>query len=154
MITQSSVPLRVTTSLSKASSVFLPAMHAIRKILALASIALAMVFAGSSAAAVVNGLEHSSVAVHQTAHLPFSSASVADLDALHGDHGEHQRGDPATDAPHHHADAPTGYVAVAPPLASASVLLAPLRQKESASRRPSTTASGLKRPPKALAFKS
>lgn len=80
-------------------------------------IGLAMVFAGASAASVVDRVQHSAAVDHtHGAHLGLTTADDHHDHGSGGDpaHDNGDRGDVQTGPGHHHSDAPTGVLTAAP----------------------------------------
>jgi hypothetical protein len=123
----------------------------LRTCLATLCAALAMVFAGSSAASVVDRFQHDAHLAHEHGlHLSFSLDD--NHHDHHADHGE-QKGDDASDHPpgagHHHADAPAGALntsLASAPAAVADIVLAAAEATRAKGIRP----GGLERPPRPI----
>jgi hypothetical protein len=121
----------------------------LRRFVGLLGVLLALVYAGSAAAAAVDRLQHGSTAVHAEAHMPFS-APVTDADGggHHPAEGDNPESSPG--APHHHADVPGGLVSAELPIGSSYLSPAEPRAREPRAPAPRARPSGLDRPPKTL----
>lgn len=114
-------------------------------------VALAVVFAGASAASVLDGAQHAAKAPHE--HGPHLTLSQPEPDhgADHHHDDDRSPADQHTGPGHHHADAPTGALSLPTEtplvLARAEIALSPLATEGSGGVRP----GGLERPPKRIA---
>lgn len=125
----------------------------LRIVLAMLCVALSFVFAGASAASVVDEVQHQARIAHEHGlHLSFD---LVDGDhhaepAAGGDHpvpddaaGDHQPG-----AGHHHSDAPMGALAAAMDTGTAVASVGPRLRINGAARAKGIRPGGLERPPK------
>lgn len=129
------------------------ALTPLRALVATLCVALSLVFAGASAASVLDRVQHHSHLAHEHGvHLALTADS--DHHDHHADHsqeapddkagaGDHQPG--ATH--HHHSDAPTGVIATATPEPVTLVVATKLPSLEATNHR-GTRPGGLERPPR------
>jgi len=116
-------------------------------------VALSVVFAGATAASVIDRTQHSTRSAHEHGlHLAFT---VADDDhrAAHNDYGDHHDadgapGDPQLGVGHHHADAPAGTLSVDVEAGAALMLAELTLRTEGAASVRGVRPGGLERPPK------
>lgn len=131
----------------------------LRTLLATLCVALTFVFAGASAASVVDAAQHAAhVPHHHGLHLSFSMADDGHHDGDHhhhddGDHdGDHQGhgapGDHQTGVGHHHADAPVGAPAGHVETDVTVALVGPILRIEPSMGAKGVRPGGLERPPK------
>lgn len=128
----------------------------VRAWLATLCVALSVVFAGSSAASVVDRVQHAAQAPHE--HTVQLTLTAAD-DDHHADHQDDGDRDASEQAPndhqtgpgHHHADGPTGSLGGADePFAAVSIGLVSLPNPDATGAR-GIRPGGLERPPKVVA---
>ena len=113
-------------------------------------VALSVVFAGASAASVVDDVQHSTRTVHQ--HGLHLGSSLAD-DNHHHDGGDQQNEDGApadhpTGAGHHHADGPVGALDPGVETAAAPAVAGLALRTRGADSAEGIRPGGLERPPK------
>lgn len=125
----------------------------LRIVLAMLCVALSFVFAGASAASVVDEVEHAARIAHE--HSPHLSFDMVDGDhhadsPVGGDYpdpgaeaGDHQPG-----AGHHHSDAPVGALSTALDTGRAIASAGPRLRINGAARAKDVRPGGLERPPK------
>ena len=126
----------------------------LRMLLTTLCVALSVVFAGASAASVIDGVQHSAHVPHQHGlHLAFSVADTDHHADHHHDDGDHHDGDGAPGdhqpgAGHHHADAPVGTLSAVVETGAAVVLAELTLHIEGAASARGVRPGGLERPPK------
>lgn len=153
-----SAVLPQTTPLHKHGAVGRDLKPRLRTLLAMLCVALSFVFAGASAASVVDGVQHAARGAHHHGlHLSFSMADDDRHDDgdHHHDDGDHQdqggSGDHQTGAGHHHADAPVTAPTVGIETGAIIVRAEPVRVIANPSRAKGVRPGGLDRPPKTFA---
>jgi hypothetical protein len=145
--------LRCAPHLHKRFCVRLNQEPGLRTVLAMLCVALSVVFAGASAASVIDGVQHAAHLPHQHGlHLAFS-VSDTDHHADHHDDGDHHDddgapGDHQPGAGHHHADAPVGTLSADVETGAAVVLAELTLRTEGVASAKGVRPGGLERPPK------
>jgi hypothetical protein len=124
----------------------------LRTLLAMLCVALSFVFAGTSAASVVDDVQHSTTVTHEHGlHLGFTLADD-DHHADHHDDGDHHDEDGAADhqpgAGHHHADGPVGAINAGAEIGAAPAVAELTLRTQGAANSKGVRPRGLERPPK------
>jgi hypothetical protein len=116
-------------------------------------VALSVVFAGTSAASVVDHVQHSTKVTHEHGlHLGFTLADDDHHADQHDDADHHDEDGAAADhqpgAGHHHADGPVGAINAGAEIGAAPAVAELTLQTQGAARAKGVRPGGLERPPK------